>query len=291
MSSKNKLGHRWHILWSKYNYESHEYLSIISPRTSDAYMRHWTYYQNKKTYCKRKCRIKCLPCVTKEASIYTDRLTNNWLCITCISMALPFTHRVEENDFMDALSESWMSHCKNRYFTFESLLEKAFNPFELDDGKVQCLWVILTLAYIFLMIWQQVIIFLTLIIMSRMTLSVSVSDNDSCFSVIHMNIRSIPRTLHEFEAYPHCLDFDFTVIALTETWFTDSTAEMYGLTGYYHEIQYRKDQKGGGVSLLIKENIEYVTRNNFSEFNSHIESLFIELHASQFNLNKCIIVI
>ena len=89
--------------------------------------------------------------------------------------------------------------------------------------------------------------------MSRMTLSVSVSDNDSCFSVIHMNIRSTPRTLHEFEAYLHCLEFDFTVIALNETWFTDSTAEMYGLTGYYHEIQYRKDRKGGGVSLLLKE--------------------------------------
>ena len=65
---------------------------------------------------------------------------------------------------------------------------------------------------------------------------------------------------------------------------------MYGLTGYHHEIQYRKDRKSGGVSLLIKENIEYVTRNDLSEFNSHIESSFIELPASQFNLNKCIIV-
>ena len=105
-----------------------------------------------------------------------------------------------------------------------------------------------------------------------------------------MNIRSLPRHLHEFEAYLHCLAFDCTVIALSETWFTDSTAEIYGLTGYHHDIQYRKDRKGGGVSLLIKENIEYVTRNDLAEFNSHIESLFIELPACQFDLNKCIIV-
>ena len=62
------------------------------------------------------------------------------------------------------------------------------------------------------------------------------------------------------------------VIALSETWFTDSTAEIYGLTGYDNEIQYRKVRKGGGVSLLIKENIEYVTRNDWSKFNSHIDS-------------------
>ena len=65
---------------------------------------------------------------------------------------------------------------------------------------------------------------------------------------------------------------------------------MYGLTGYDHDIQYRKNRKGGGMSLLIKENIDYVTRNDLSEFNSHIESLFIELPTSQFNLNKCIMV-
>ena len=78
-------------------------------------------YQLQCDTCKRICHIKCLPCVTKEDSIYIDRLTNNWLCITCISLALPFIHLVEENDFMDALSESWMSY---KYFTFESLLEK-----------------------------------------------------------------------------------------------------------------------------------------------------------------------
>ena len=58
----------------------------------------------------------------------------------------------------------------------------------------------------------------------------SLSDNDSCFSEIYMNIRSLPRHLHEFEAYLHYLEFDFTVIVLSEIWFTDSTAERYGLT-------------------------------------------------------------
>ena len=205
-------------------------------------------------------------------------------------MALPFNHFVEENDFMDALSESWMSY---KYFTFESLLEKVFIPFELNDGKSTMplgdidpdlhYFNDLTAGNNF----SNSDYYVTDDFIKKCK---SLSDNDACFSVIHMNIRSLPRHLHEFEAYLHCLEFDFTVIALSETWFTDSTAEMYGLTGYHHEIQYRKDRKGGGVSLLIKENIEYVTRNDLSEFNSHIESLFIELPASQFNQNKCIIV-
>ena len=60
--------------------------------------------------------IRCLPCLTKEKFVYIGR----------------FNHFVEESNFMDALSEWWLSY---KYFTFEFLLEEVFNPFEFNDGK------------------------------------------------------------------------------------------------------------------------------------------------------------
>ena len=57
------------------------------------------------------------------------------------------------------------------------------------------------------------------------------------FLAIHFNARSAPKNLSSVENYLKCLNFDFTIIGLTETWFDDHNVHLYNIPGYKQECQ------------------------------------------------------
>ena len=59
---------------------------------------------------------------------------------------------------------------------------------------------------------------------------------------------------------------------------------------YKHIYDYRKERTGGGVSLFIKNGIEYVKRDDLSVFNNYIESLFIEVTNMKSSSGRTIVV-
>ena len=82
---------------------------------------------------------------------------------------------------------------------------------------------------------------------------------DTCFSMIHINIRSTSKHLNEFEIFNQSLRHDFDVIAFSETWLNDNTFNLCNIAGYMTESKHR-DRTGGGVALLVKEPLEYCIR-------------------------------
>ena len=86
------------------------------------------------------------------------------------------------------------------------------------------------------------------------------------------------------------LKHNFTVIAMSETWFKDINVDVYSIDGYSHGYDYRYDSAGRGVSLFMKEGIKYVRRNDLSVFNQDIESLFVEITNVRSSCGKSIIV-
>ena len=53
---------------------------------------------------------------------------------------------------------------------------------------------------------------------------------------------------------------------------------MVKIPGYTHMGNYRKEKKGGGVSILVQEGIPYVRRSDLDIFDEgKIESIFIEV--------------
>ena len=73
--------------------------------------------------------------------------------------------------------------------------------------------------------------------------------NDN-FSILHLNIRSIPTHFNEFVSYLDTLNIDFKVIGLSETWLTKNHT-LYNLANYSVEFDYRPKRRGGGTSLYI----------------------------------------
>jgi hypothetical protein len=86
------------------------------------------------------------------------------------------------------------------------------------------------------------------------------------------------------------LHFNFTVIAMTETWLKDATVDIVNINGFKHEYEYSKTRSGGGVSVFVKENLNYSRRNDISIFNKIIELLFIEIINSSSSIKKNIIL-
>ena len=62
----------------------------------------------------------------------------------------------------------------------------------------------------------------------------------------------------------------FTVLCITELWLKESNVNTYASTGYKHEHLCRKRKAGGGVSLFIKEHVEYKCRTDLNIVNKHI---------------------
>ena len=106
-------------------------------------------------------------------------------------------------------------------------------------------------------------------------------DNSSDqFSVLHLNIRSIKKNFENFKLFLNSINFTFSVICLSETWWDDlATIEksLFELPNYNSTHQARGDRKGGGVSIYIHKSLDFTVKPDLSINNNDIESLTIEI--------------
>ena len=109
------------------------------------------------------------------------------------------------------------------------------------------------------------------------------------FSLLHLNIRSVPKNFNNLTNYVQNLKINFDVIGLTETWINEANTNLYNIEGYVQRELYRKQRKGGGVSLYVKEEIVFNDRDDLTFNNNNVESLFIELSSSEQQNNRIII--
>ena len=90
--------------------------------------------------------------------------------------------------------------------------------------------------------------------------------DQSFFSVLHMNVRSLSKHFDQLQTYLRALHSNFSIIGLSETWLkhTDIPAKIYSLPGYYFESQNRHDRTGGGVAMYISSDVPYVVRHDLT---------------------------
>ena len=100
------------------------------------------------------------------------------------------------------------------------------------------------------------------------------------FSVLCLNIMSIKKTFENFKLFLSLINFNFSVICLSETWWNDlATIEksLYELPNYNSTNQATGDHKGGGVSINIHKSLGFTVKPDLSIYNNDIESLTIEI--------------
>ena len=97
-------------------------------------------------------------------------------------------------------------------------------------------------------------------------------------SILHVNARSLRHNFDDLLMMISTLDFKFTAIAITETWFNSCTPlELFNIPGYKFNYSNRTDKIGGGVALYVDENVNYIVRSDLKLSSAESESLFIEI--------------
>jgi hypothetical protein len=97
------------------------------------------------------------------------------------------------------------------------------------------------------------------------------------FTLFHSNVRSLSKNWNELISCLHLAAIKFSVIALTETWLHDTNASLFSLPDYRALHATRPCQRGGGVSLYVRCDIDLKARPDLDVFTQDIESIFAEV--------------
>jgi len=105
------------------------------------------------------------------------------------------------------------------------------------------------------------------------------NDSNHTSSILHINCRSVFNKLCELNIFlSSCnLQPDFPIICLTETWLNESTAPLISLPGYNFVYKNRLDKLGGGTGLFIKNDIHFISHEDYNANNDTCENLCIEI--------------
>ena len=71
------------------------------------------------------------------------------------------------------------------------------------------------------------------------------------FSILNLNIRSLPKHYDEINLFLSRLNHSFKIIVLTETWLSESNKDDYPLPGYTGFHLVRSNKRAGGVSVYV----------------------------------------
>ena len=82
--------------------------------------------------CKGIVHLNCLPCVNKNDPLYTHRDERIFYCSLCLLDIFAY-NRLDDEDFIDALAESWENQPLISFETLENQ-ELIFSPFDFNDN-------------------------------------------------------------------------------------------------------------------------------------------------------------
>ena len=107
--------------------------------------------------------------------------------------------------------------------------------------------------------------------------TLNVADND--LITVQLNIRGlISKQIDLTKLLANCLsNSKIDVIMLCETWVTPDTKGLINIPGYQFVGKERMNKKGGGIGLLILNELKYKIRNILCMMTDHFECFTIEI--------------
>ena len=239
--------------------------------------------------CHSLVHIKCLPKVSKTDSIYIERENNDWSCTKCNQSIFPFNHFYDDDDFFSAIDDQLSFQPK---VPFDVLVKSdlLFSPFDMNSGDFDCSNGTDPDVHFYNSQLNSGLSSCDYYLEDMFNTKISkMNIQSNNFSMLGTNIRSMPKNLSKLKCYLETLDHKFTIHGFTESWISNHSDGLYGMQGYNVEHNYRKDRRGGGVSLFISDQVEYQLREDLTIQESYMETLFVELTNNTGFKNKNVI--
>ena len=239
--------------------------------------------------CTCYTHLNCLPNVNKNDCLYTNRDSNNWFCMSCMKQALPFNHFEDDDEFYNAINEP-----KNAEGKIFSMIERKFsniseisnydetdNPLSSNDPDVN-----------FLNEQSDSLEQCCYYTESRFhSMCDNFNVNSKNLSLMHVNVRGVQSNYNSLAAYIHSLNHAFDVVCLSETWLNETSVNNFKPAGYRTENLFRTNKSGGGVSILINENLHFKARTDLSVLCPEVECLFVEIPSIISSKSPCNVLI
>ena len=233
--------------------------------------------------CNGSYHIKCLS-VGKKDSIYLNRFSNPWICVKCINESLPFNH-LDDEDYYDCTVANYCHSIGKSLHELNESGEVFYSIDRADDDYLSLLYDIDPdeQYYRFLPGFFNTSVYFDETAFKEKCKESKITTNN--FSLIHFNVRSASKFLSHVENYLYCLDHDFSVICLTETWYREHNVGLYDVKDYRQENNYRS-KRGGGVSIMVRNGVDYRLRPDLEIYNEDIETIFVEIEGKSINSSK-----
>lgn len=99
---------------------------------------------------------------------------------------------------------------------------------------------------------------------------------NSSINILHINCRSIKKNYNSITNLLNMLEAPLSVIAVSETWLTESVHDVYSIPGYNFFAKSRTGKIGGGVGLYVSNNLDCKILSDLCHMNEHLECIFLE---------------
>ena len=84
--------------------------------------------------CYSYVHLSCIPMLSKDDPLYTNRFDVSWICTLCIEDTLPFVHLIDDADFQNCICNDKLPRSN---LTIQELNNSlSFTPFELCEDKL-----------------------------------------------------------------------------------------------------------------------------------------------------------
>ena len=82
------------------------------------------------------------------------------------------------------------------------------------------------------------------------------------FSLFNLNIRSLPKNVVNLQHFLEGINIYFLVLSFTKTRLTEYNISLHNFTGYSYVYKLRDKRRGGGVSMIINNRLNFQVRND-----------------------------
>ena len=85
-------------------------------------------------------------------------------------------------------------------------------------------------------------------------------ETSNVFSILNLNVKSMPHNLDQFIRFKNASQHNLSILVLSETWLKCHTVDSFNMDRYEHVFNIREKRRGGGVSLIVSNNIYFNAR-------------------------------
>ena len=240
--------------------------------------------------CHHKVHIKCSHLSSDEILNFNSK-NSKWSCYNCISNCFPFK---DVNNFSQ--------------FTFNSNFNcSCLKSLSLNNIELQSLPILDLLSSISSdfdtnpdneIPFEPDFKYYSLHDFHKL-IKLNTNTTIKTISIIHSNIRSLNHNFESLSELLVSLDFNFSIIALSETWNPKSKTHLFfppKLEGY-HDFEYLSGEtSNSGCGFYIKNELLYVRRNDLSKLyfsdECEFQALWIEIvNERKHNILICVIYV